>query len=164
MSAVTPCRCGFVGRDDGGLVDPYAGASAACWAAFGRLSARGTAQLAVDAYMAQHPGLATAGGVRSVWSHLVGLWLVFERGEPGLSTQVLGFVFPDKSAAPPDVGPVPPLAGMHVGTVLDATAARGDDETLRWARFVWTAWQPLHARVRSLGEAALTRSHAPRRR
>lgn len=153
------CRCcGFSAHPVAGLTDPYGAATPSCWAAFGRLHVVGLSQLAVDSYMAQHPALSTAGGKRSVLTHLVGLKLALERGLAPRRIQILlGFVFPDKRIAPPDVVPVPVLAGVGVADVLDATQEERGAKTDVWARFVWSAWSAQHPIVATLSEAALKR-------
>ena len=66
----------------------YVGSSAGCWLAYTELMGRqlsdpapaGSRMLAVDAYMAQHPGVPGRQASQSVWVHLVGLCLVLEHG------------------------------------------------------------------------------------
>jgi hypothetical protein len=158
--------CGYTAPAEGsggGPVDPYGASSPSCWAAFGRLQLAGLSQLALDAYMAQHPGLKTVGGRRSVLTHLVGLWWVLDRGVPAARVASLfAALFPDKREAPPAVGPLPVLVGRHVGDALDAPAGERAARTEEWARFVWSAWSALHPQVRLLGEAALRRSEGVR--
>jgi len=157
------CVCGLVAPRTTGDVDPYGGATPACWAAFGALLAGDYSawqprrhRLTVDAYMAQHPGYGSAGGRRSVLVHLVGLWLTLERGVPPQEAgPILGLVFPDKGTAPPEARPVPDLAGLNVAQVLDARPEEQEARVEAWARFVWGAWQPHHALVLRLADAAL---------
>ena len=42
--------------------------------------------LSVDVYMAQHPGVPGRQSSQSVWGHLIGLYLVFERGYDGIAS------------------------------------------------------------------------------
>jgi hypothetical protein len=115
--------------------------------------------LTVDAYMAQHPGFGSAAGRRSVLVHLVGLWLTLERGmAPSEVGPLLGRVFPDKRAAPPEVRAIPALSGINVTHVLGAEPEAHDARVEAWARFVWDAWQSQHALVRELAEAAMLRA------
>jgi hypothetical protein len=114
-------------------------------------------QLALDAYMAQHAGLSTAAGTRSVWTHLVGLWLALERGESASSIQrTLGVVFPDKRSPPKDLS-APALAGVDVSHVLAVSLRERPPVVEEWARFVFAAWAHVYADVVALGEAALLR-------
>jgi len=164
------CVCGLVAPRVAGEIDPYGAATPACWAAFGRLLAGDYSawqprrhRLTVDAYMAQHPGFSSAGGRRSVLVHLVGLFLTLERGAaPSEAGPILGLVFPDKRAAPPEVTPIPALAGLNVAQVLEANPEEQEKRVEAWARFVWGAWQPHHALVVGLAEAALKLSQKNR--
>jgi Family of unknown function (DUF5946) len=166
------CVCGLVAPPVAGEVDAYKAATPACWAAFGRLLAGDYTQwqprrhrLTVDAYMAQHPGFATPAGRRSVIVHLIGIWLTLERGlPPEEAGPIVGQVFPDKSVAPPELAPIPALAGINVTDVLNAPADQQEARVETWARFVWTAWRPHHPTVLRLGETLLERSRAETRR
>ena len=87
--AVCP-GCGLVLAVGDGPAHPYIGASAACWALFGELLAREYGdpryrrvhRTTVDAYAAQHPGVAERRSVGSVAVHLGGLLLVLDEGVP----------------------------------------------------------------------------------
>jgi Family of unknown function (DUF5946) len=150
MRTLADCPgCGVRLPTVGGAVDPYAGSSAACWALFGQVRLSQYAepdangQLAVDAYMAQHPGYATAAGRRSVLVHLVGLCLAIERSMPAaFVTPALGRVLPGK----PDVPALLPVPASYGVTVTLAHEATGPDDRRarveRWARDVWRSWAP----------------------
>jgi Family of unknown function (DUF5946) len=131
----------------GGRGRSYAGSSASCWALFGQVrpaqyaEPEANGQLAVDAYMAQHPGYATAAGRRSVLVHLVGLCLAIEHSMPaGFVTPALGRVLPGK----PDVPALLPVPASYGVTVAFAHEATGPDDRRacveRWARDVWRSW------------------------
>jgi len=149
-----------------GPVDPYGGASAACWAAFGQVTLRDFAEfqsppvlrLIVDAYMSQHPGLGTAAGRRSVAVHLVGLCLVLERGASGkVVGHTLAQVYPDKR----DIAafdPVPWLGEVTVASMLDAHDLASHSRQARvWAEAVWRAWAAVHPRIRAWADEATAR-------
>lgn len=158
--------CGLVAPRMAGEVDAYKAATPACWAAFGHLLAADYSQweprrhrLTADTYMAQHPGFATPSGRRSVLVHLVGLWLTLERGlSPEVAGPMVGQVFPDKTVAPPDMTPIPALAGINVAEVLAAPADQQEARVETWARFVWDAWRPHHPTVLRVAETLLERS------
>jgi len=167
MSSSACPSCGLKLPDHDGPADPYGAASPACWAMFGEVTARDYGayeyppvhRLIVDAYQAQHVGYATAAGRRSVVVHLVGLCLVLEKmAAPGTVGRALGAVFPDK----PDVEPLVPIpratltiAHVHEAKSLGEQTVRGEE----FAREVWRAWTPHHARVRAWAEAAASRIH-----
>ena len=117
-------------------------------------------RLIVDAYMAQHPGFATAPGRRSIVVHLVGLYLVLEKR---LSSRdvgpVLGLVFPEK----PDVAPLVPVPFLGERTIADVHTAPDLAEHVRaaraWGDAVWRAWLPHHATVIAFADAALARRY-----
>jgi hypothetical protein len=138
----------------------YIGGVAGCWAAYTELIGRqfsdprlaGLHMLAVDVYMAQHPGTPGRQAAQSVWVHLVGLCLVLEHGfDVVMSARAKARVAePDATfewlAPPASLGPV---------TVLDVLAAPDADGAAavqRWAESVWAAWSPYHPAIR--GRAA----------
>lgn len=168
-SSVEKCPgCGLSRPPIDGSTDPYGGATASCWGAFQVLLGGDYAdwrplrhRLTVDAYMAQHPGFGTAGGRRSVLTHLVGLELALEHQLPPKEIgPVLGRVFPDKSDRDvPAPLPVPALDAVNIESVLAAgTPEAHDEQVLIWATAVWQAWQPHHERIRALSRAALARA------
>lgn len=156
---VCPC-CGLLTPVSEGPTDPYQASSPGCWEAFGRLHLVGTSQVVVDTYMAQHPGLATPAGRRSVLTHLVGLHVRLHAAESDSRVrQILAQVFPDKALDPPELRCVPDLRVMTVGDVLRAAPeARASAET-EWAVSVWDAWSVEHQRVVELAQVASRRLH-----
>lgn len=154
---VCPC-CGLVAAASDGPRDPYEASSPACWDAFGRLHLLGSSQRAVDTYMAQHPGLATPAGRRSVLTHLVGLHLALNASEsPSNVRRVLGAVFPDKQLAAPEITDVPDLRGFTVADVIGGPAEALAARETQWAWTVWNAWSVEHERVVELAELARRR-------
>jgi len=164
--------CGLTAPVVAGPVDPYAGASPACWAIFGQVTLRDYGEfqypdahrLIVDAYMSQHPGFGTPAGRRSVAVHLVGLLLVLERGATGKGVgDILARVFPDKRDIAP-LEPVPWLGEITVASMLDAPDLASHSRRARlWAEAVWRAWAPVHERIRSWADEAATLSRARKR-
>ena len=164
--------CGLDAPAVDGPTDPYGGASAACWAAFQRVTVRDYGEfrypevhrLIVDAYMSQHPGYATPAGRRSVAVHLVGLCLALERGAKGKAIgEIMARVFPDKQdiAAPE---PIPALTGVTVASLLDAPDLASHSRLARaWAGAVWRSWTPAHVRVRQWADQATARGRSVRR-
>lgn len=80
--------CGALLPDIEGPVHRYVGASVACWAVHGELLARryedarfaDVGLLFTNSYMVQHPGTPSPQSIQSVAVHLIGLYLVLERG------------------------------------------------------------------------------------
>ena len=165
MSGTETCPgCGERFPPSDGPVHAYLGASAGCWARYGELLALEFGspalmrwhRLTVDAYTAQHPGIAERRTAQSAHVHLVGLCLVLERGV-------------DPSTVPPILRRMadgrrhdwlePPELATPIG-LTEVIAAAGSDrygETVRsWAEAVWRAWTPHHATIRAEAEAALT--------
>jgi hypothetical protein len=109
----------------------------------------GSRMLAVDAYMAQHPGVPGRQASQSVWVHLVGLCLVLEHGlDPLFSARAKAEVAaPDATFEWLD-----PPASLGPLTVLDVLASNSGAEHRRvvnlWAGSVWSAWAPHQARIR----------------
>lgn len=149
--------CGLVMPRDGHAV--YEGdyhASPECWtvytevlgAEFGDAVLFGRVhQLTVDAYALQH-----AGGrhpPKSIGVHLCGLHLALERGIAPVRVAPLLQRLASRVEAWPQLEPPPPI---ETPTVLDVALAGGGEEHARrvagWARVVWAAWAPHHARAR----------------
>lgn len=157
--------CGARVPDIEGPGHPYIGASPGCWAACGELNARelgdyrhlaGAHRLSADVYPVQHPGVPSRRAIQSVAVHLVSLHLVVERGLPpaaalaGLRRALdhkASFVWLD----PPDFS-----STLNVLDVLEATGPEEHVERVeRWARSVWSAWEPHHERVREWAARSL---------
>ncbi len=156
--AVTACPgCGLRLAASDGPVHAYIGASAACWALYGRALERAYAdpacrivlQLAVDAYACQHPGDPARRPAQSVGLHLMTLCMVLEDGAdpregPQLHRSMVARPSFDWLEPPPERGEV------TVAVFLDAPNA---DAYVRaawsWARDVWRAWEPHHGTVRA---------------
>ncbi len=112
--------------------------------------------LAVDAYMAQHPGAPGRQASQSVWVHLIGLYLTLERGYDGISSARAKAL-----AAAPEASFewLEPPASYGSSTVLDVLAAATADEhrdaVRRWAMSVWGAWGAHQAAIRTRADDVL---------
>jgi hypothetical protein len=146
----------------------YVGAAPGCWATYTELIGRQMADpglfesrmLSVDVYMAQHPGVPGRQSSQSVWGHLIGLYLVFERGYDGIASARA-----KARVATPEATFewLEPPASMGPITVLDVLATTTADEhgaaVGRWAASVWAAWAPHQGAVRTRADAAVDRRH-----
>jgi Family of unknown function (DUF5946) len=162
-----PCPdCRALVPDVQGPTHAYIGGNAGCWAAWGELQARAyqdpelgaVMALAVDAYAAQHHGIAGRRQAQSVWVHLVSLCAILERGlAPFDGIRLKQDLLRDDPVfawlePPGDPGPA---------TVLDVAAAVPGEAAMavrRWARSVWDAWSAHHEAIRALADGV-----APRR-
>jgi hypothetical protein len=148
--------------DIDGPTHAYLGANAGCWAAWGDLQARAMTDLhlarwqplAVDAYAAQHPGVAGRRQAQSVIVHLASICLVLERGfapADGIRAKQLLL------ARDPVFDWLEPPASPGSITVLDAAAASGANDgavVQAWAASVWEAWAAHHAFLRATADRA----------
>lgn len=147
-----------------GPTHAYIGASPGCWARYGELLALEYSdsrlmrwhRLTVDAYAAQHPGVAERRTAQSVHVHLVGLHLVLERDvEPDRVVSALQRMADGRTFEWFE----PPSLETKAG-VDEAIAAAGPDAygviVRAWALEVWQAWEGYHNLVRAEAEAALT--------
>jgi uncharacterized protein DUF5946 len=148
-----------------GPTHAYIGASPACWALYGELLAREYGELryppshrlTVDVYAVQHPGAPERRAIQSVAVHLIALCLVLERG---VATVTVRDLMQRVLARPSALEWLEPPAPNGTITVRDVLASRDLAEHAanveRWARDVWDAWSPHHARVRGWIEAGLS--------
>jgi hypothetical protein len=118
----------------------------------------GVHMLAVDVYMAQHPGTPGRQAAQSAWVHLVGLCLVLEH-----DFDVVMSARAKARLAAPDAAFVwlEPPASLGAVTVLDVLAAPDADGAAavwRWAESVWTAWTAHHAVIRTRAAGLLAAS------
>jgi hypothetical protein len=153
--------------DPAAISSPY-DASAECWQLYGELIAytvtRGDVEFihqhAVDAYGAQHVG-PRARPIGQAFA-LVGLYYFCERGYTGRQVQHMHMLLANRKkdwprfTPPADCGAFSDLTAMTVADVLAAEPGAARDAALHaWARAVWDAWRPEHARVRALAEAVM---------
>jgi hypothetical protein len=157
--------CGARVREVAGTPHRYIGAAAGCWEVYEGVLAKEfgeyrypqpTHRLTVDTYAVQHPGEPSRQAIQSVNVHLVGLYLVLERGLHGAgATRALRAVV-GRAAGLTWLQPPEPNGRL---TVLDAALARSREEhvglVLDWARDVWSAWAPHHAVVERLAAECL---------
>ncbi len=161
---LVPCPdCRAPVPDIDGPTHPYLGANAGCWVTWGGFQASAMARswlgaimaLAVDAYMAQHPGTDGRRQAQSVAVHLASICLVLELGrtpaEGIRAKQVLLVRDPifEWLQPPSDLGAVTIL------DVLKVPEATLPDAVQDWATVVWQAWSAHHATIRPLAEQAL---------
>jgi Family of unknown function (DUF5946) len=145
------------------------GASAACWALYGRLLVYEYSQapsarhhrLTVDTYAVQHPGRPEHGSNRSQALHLIGLCLLLEqRASARQTTKLLAQVLEHR----PSFRWLEPPVPNGTITVSDVVAPRNPDDHARrieqWASRVWSSWAPHHASVRGWIEGCTTRAPA----
>ena len=164
MPAFVPCpQCGAVVPDVDGPVHAYVPSAPGCWAAFGALRADEMLRfpgseannLAVDAYMAQHPGDgADRRDRQSVFVHLVSLCAVIERGAaPSCSPDMLRAVLA-RQAEFPVIRRTRGPGGLTVLSATDATSVEDHDARVRrWAGSVWESWSEHHPEVRAALDA-----------
>ena len=145
------CRCGAVVPDIPEMRTDhlYVDAVPGCRGAYMDLMALELADarlaevrmLAVDAYMAQHPGVLGRKAAQSVWVHLVGICLALEFGLDGFATAGAKM-----AVAAPGVRFewLEPPASLGSLTVLDVLAVKAPTEhapaVRRWLEAVWAAW------------------------
>lgn len=144
---------------------PYTGyfhASRECWSVYTEILAREfqdavvfgrVHQLTVDAYAVQHAGGPQSD--KSVGVHLVGLYLVLERGlTPPEVPPHLQRLVPRVSRWPHFEPPVE----RGASTVRDVAAASSSMEhaarARAWAEEVWRAWRTHHASIAELAARA----------
>lgn len=150
----------------GGAGHPYIGASPGCWQAYGELLAREYGEygmppvhrLTVDTYAAQHPGRPSPQSIQSVAVHLVGLYVVLDRGfdlskASRVTSEAAAYRNRYHWLTPPDL-----TNSLTVEDVLAAeTLARHEDRVWEWSRSVWDAWDPHHGTVRDWANVVLSR-------
>ena len=160
-------QCGALVPDVDGPRHVYVPSAPGCWAAFGSLRADEALRfptsplnnLAVDAYMAQHPGDGTDRRDRqSVFVHLASICAVLEHGaSPAHSPDVLRRVLAGQTDYPVlgrSHGP-----GDHtIRDVLDAPDQPTHDTRVRaWAASVWDAWRDRWPVIRDALDASVRR-------
>jgi hypothetical protein len=122
----------------------------------------GARMLAVDVYMAQHPGVPGRQASQSVWVHLIGLCLALEHGYDGIASARA-----KSRAAAPEASFewLEPPASLGPMTTLDVLATATPDEhraaVRRWAMSVWEAWGAHHGAIRTRAEDLLRITHGP---
>ena len=152
-------QCGAIVPDIDGPVHAYVPSAPGCWAAFGALRAdemhrfpmSEASNLAVDAYMAQHPGDGTDRRDRqSVFVHLVSLCAVIERGaSPSRSPQVLRATLA-RQADFPVLHRARGPGDLTVVSVTSTTSVSDHDAQVRdWAESVWHSWREHHRVIRA---------------
>jgi hypothetical protein len=164
MATVVSCpQCGAVVPELAGPVHAYVPSAPGCWAAFGALRAdemlrfpgSAASNLAVDAYMAQHPGDgADRRDRQSVFIHLVSLCAVVEReASPSRSPDVLRAVLARRTEFPV-LRRVRGPGDLTVLSAMDATSIEDHDARVRaWAGSAWESWREHHPTIRAALDA-----------
>jgi hypothetical protein len=156
--------CGLAYAPSDGPTHPYIGASAGCWARYGELLALeyGDAammrwhRLTVDAYAAQHPGVAERRSAQSVHVHLAGLYLVLERkADPASAARAMQRMADGRIHSWLEPPPLATEIGLPEAIAAAGTPDYGE-RVRAWAEAVWQAWTPHHRLIRAEAEAALT--------
>jgi hypothetical protein len=107
-------------------------------------------RLLTDAYMVQHPGVPERRAIQSVGVHLVGLYLVLERGLPPADlSAALQRVLVKPPAwrwlEPPDPNGVLTFASLKAAAEQPRPALDAAIEA--YVRGVWAAWEPHRGQV-----------------
>jgi hypothetical protein len=120
-------------------------------------------RMIVDTYALQHPDEFCA-SAQSLVAHLTGLCAALEHPDHPNLLRVLLAWLDDRPV--PDKPPIPRARGRV--TIVDTYQADGAEAVRRaadrWARAVWEAYAPLHARARAWVAEALARPARPSRR
>ena len=161
--------CGALVPDIEGPTHKYVPSSPGCWKTFGELQADevrrfgypSAHRLAVDAYMAQHPGNGSDRRDRqSVFVHLVGLCAALEHDlPPAIATRLLGGVIRRRGREFPvlrrTAGPGR-VTVLHLAGAADLTDY--ERRAREWAAAVWESWREHQELIRAELDAALIAS------
>lgn len=156
--------CGLtMRRDETGLYEGYYQASPECWSLFTEVLGRefGNAvlfgqvhQMTVDAYAVQHAGGAHPD--KSVDVHLVGLYLMLEKGAPPPRVApLLQRLAARVQEWPHFPGPSSTARQTVLDVALCASVEEHADAVRRWAREVWETWAPAHREIAVLASQNL---------
>lgn len=158
--------CGLIGEEPGETGLAGHPASAACWAAYGRLLARSYGdpdrrrvhQMAVDAYVTQHPGGGDRRAVQTVALCLMTLCLFVEDAVDPAEGPALHKAMVSRRPRFTQLAPPELHWRLNVGDVLAAADAAAHRRLVReWGAQVWEAWAPHHATIRRWNAEALGR-------
>jgi len=112
-------------------------------------------RLVTDAYMVQHPGVPERRSMQSVGVHLVGLYLVLERGLPPAD---LSSALQRLLARPPAwhwLTPPEPNGNLTMTSLEAAEPGRVLDAAIdAYVRGVWAAWAPFRDQVAAWAQPA----------
>ena len=166
-SLVQCVGCGALVADTDGATHKYLGASAGCWAVFGKVLAQefefakdaveknhygAMHRLTVDAYCVQHPGVPSRRTIQSAAVHLISLYSVLERG---YSAEKALWVMRRAGSHSERFFWLEPPTFMGATTVIDVSRANNlpEHEKLveEWARASWEAWSQHHEQIRRWG-------------
>lgn len=152
-----PCYgCGALVPNEDGPAHRYIGASPGCWAVYGEVLARASADpawgddqlLILNSYCAQHPGTPGPQATQSVCVHLIGLHVALEWGYD--SSRVLAALRRAADGSHRFRWLAPP-AGRYGATILDVRDASDPAAHRAAARAMaettWAAWVAHRAQV-----------------
>lgn len=161
MTGTRPCPgCGAEVPEADGPVHAYVASSPGCWETFGevqtdeaqRFGYPAAHRVAVDAYMAQHPGDGSDRRDRqSVFVHLVGLCAVVEHRLPHTyATKLLGQVIRRRGGDFPVLQRTEGAGALTVLHMVGSTDLADYERRAReWAAAVWASWSAQHELIRS---------------
>ena len=149
--------CGLGLPFSDGPTHAYIGASASCWSVYTEVLSREyqdlryarVHQLTSDSYPAQHPGNPERRSIQSVAVHLIGLYLMIERGEDTRRADPRPQIA--LTAARHFHWLTPPASTGAVTVDYVLSAADPDEHCSRvreWSRSVWSAWSDHHEVIR----------------
>lgn len=131
--------------------NPLHHASGECWALYGELSAYNferaelsfLAQLAVDAYGAQHVG-GSSRPITAAFS-LLGMYLVHERNFTGRQVQLAHMKLGQSKFSWPKFEPPDQRKALTVADVMRVEAGVNRDQRIHdWSKSVWDQWVQYH--------------------
>ncbi|HLJ30453.1 MAG TPA: DUF5946 family protein [Candidatus Angelobacter sp.] len=158
MMQLEPClACGGGFPSIEGPTHRYLESSPGCWAAYCEVLAREYSdpaysrlhRLTVDSYSVQHPGRPSPQTIQSAAGHLVGLYMVLERGRSAEeATGAIGALTQRKGR----YQWLTPPGSMGAVTVADVQTTASVEAHLacvqKWADSAWQAWTAHHDTVR----------------
>ena len=160
MKATTACPgCGLELPAVEGQVEPYGNSSAACWSSFGEVMARefsGAAyfashRLSVDAYMVQHQIQTSRSSIRSLWLHLVGLYLMLDRAASSKYVASVQNRLTTPKREFPRLDPAAKNASITVERLKETSDPIAHKEAAKeWALAVWNSWSMHHRAIESV--------------
>jgi len=154
-----PCYgCGALVPNEDGPTHRYIGASPGCWALYGEVLARGYGTpgfgdddlMIINSYAVQHPGTSSPRSIQSVGAHLIGLYVVEERGYDGKRALEAVRIAADGSRAFHWLEPPPNRYGITILDIHRAADPAAHTAAMRvMAETTWAAWSAHQPQVRA---------------